>query len=82
MRPIVLSGFMATGKTTVGRKLAARLGVPFVDTDDEIERASGKSVPDLWREEGEAAFRLREAALVDRLLADASRRRRSSRASA
>jgi len=72
MRPIVLSGFMATGKTTVGRKLAARLGVSFVDTDEEIERASGKRVPDLWREEGEAAFRLREAALVDRFLAEAS----------
>ncbi len=74
MRPIVLSGFMATGKTTVGRKLAARLGVSFVDTDEEIERESGKRVPDLWREEGEAAFRVREAALVDRLLADASPR--------
>lgn len=70
MRPIVLSGFMATGKSTVGPALAARLGVPFLDTDAEIERTTGKRVRDLWREEGEAAFRAREAAVVDRLLAD------------
>ena len=70
MRPIVLSGFMATGKTTVGRALAARLGVSFVDTDAEIERAAGRSVPQLWRQEGEDAFRAREAALVDRLLGE------------
>ena len=55
MKSIVLSGFMATGKSTIGPRLAARLGVPFVDTDAEIERAAGKSVPELWREEGEAA---------------------------
>jgi len=70
MRPIVLSGFMATGKSTVGPRLAARLDVPFVDTDAEIERAAGKSVPDLWRESGEAAFRAREGALVTELLRD------------
>ena len=70
MRPIVLSGFMATGKTTVGRKLAARVGASFVDTDDEIARASGKRIADLWRDEGEAAFRRREAVLVERLLKD------------
>jgi shikimate kinase/3-dehydroquinate synthase len=69
MRPIALSGFMATGKSTVGPALAARLGVPFVDTDTEIERQTGKSVPDLWRAEGEAAFRRRESELVERLLA-------------
>ena len=68
MRPVVLSGFMGTGKSTLGPALAARLGVPFVDTDAEIERRSGRSVPDLWREEGEAAFRQREAELADRLL--------------
>jgi shikimate kinase/3-dehydroquinate synthase len=68
MRPIVLSGFMATGKSTVGPRLAARLDVPFVDTDAEIERATGKSVPELWREAGEAAFRAREGALVEELL--------------
>jgi shikimate kinase/3-dehydroquinate synthase len=70
MRSIVLSGFMATGKSTVGRRLAARLGLPFLDTDAEIERLTAKRVPDLWREEGEAAFRARETALVESLLSD------------
>src|SRR6185312_14115594 len=68
MRPVVLSGFMATGKSTVGPLLAARLGVPFLDTDAEIERRTGQRVPDLWRAEGEAAFRARETALVEELL--------------
>jgi shikimate kinase/3-dehydroquinate synthase len=70
MRPIVLSGFMATGKSTVGPRLAARLGLELVDTDAEIERESGRSVPELWRAEGEAAFRSREVAVVERLFAD------------
>ncbi len=74
MRSVVLSGFMATGKSTVGPKVAARLGLPFVDTDAEIERAAGRSIPDLWRAEGEAAFRARELALVERLFADGVRR--------
>jgi shikimate kinase/3-dehydroquinate synthase len=74
MRHIVLSGFMATGKSTVGPLVAARLGLGFIDTDAEIERATGKSVPDLWRIEGELAFRAREAALVERLLSDAAPR--------
>jgi shikimate kinase/3-dehydroquinate synthase len=68
MKSVVLSGFMGTGKSTVGPLLAARLGVAFVDTDAEIERSAGKSVTELWRAEGEAAFRAREAALVERLL--------------
>jgi shikimate kinase/3-dehydroquinate synthase len=62
---------MATGKTTVGPRVAARLAVPFVDTDAEIERMTGKSIPELWRLEGEAAFREREAALIERLLGGA-----------
>ncbi len=70
MRPIVLSGFMATGKSTIGPRLAARLGVPFLDTDSELERITGRRVPDLWREEGEAAFRAREGALIEALLAE------------
>jgi shikimate kinase/3-dehydroquinate synthase len=69
MRTVVLSGFMATGKSTVGPRLAARLGAPFVDTDAEIERESGKTIAELWRAEGEGAFRAREGALVERLLA-------------
>jgi shikimate kinase/3-dehydroquinate synthase len=70
MRTVVLSGFMATGKSTIGALLAARLGVPFVDTDAHIESATGRSVPDLWRDEGETAFRAREAALAEKLLID------------
>ena len=69
MRPVVLSGFMGTGKTTVGPRLAARLGVEFVDTDAEVERAAGKSISMLWEEEGEHGFRLREASVIEGLLA-------------
>jgi shikimate kinase/3-dehydroquinate synthase len=72
MRPIVLSGFMATGKSTVGAALAARLGAVFLDTDVEIERLTGKRVPELWQQEGEAAFRAREAALVERIFTEGS----------
>ncbi len=61
---------MGTGKTTIGPVVAARLGVPFIDTDAEIERAAGQSVADLWQREGEAAFRAREAALAQQLLAE------------
>ncbi len=68
MKSVVVSGFMGTGKSTVAPRLAARLGMPCVDTDAEIERAAGKTIPELWRDEGEAAFRAREAALVERLL--------------
>jgi len=57
---IVLVGFMGAGKTTVGRELARRLGWRFVDLDEEIERAAGRSVRDLFRDEGEASFRRRE----------------------
>ena len=57
---IVLVGFMGAGKTTVGRELARRLGWLFVDLDEEIERTAGRSVRDLFRDEGEASFRRRE----------------------
>ena len=72
MRTVALSGFMGTGKSTVGPALARRLGVPFVDADEEIEREAGKRVRELWQEEGEAGFRAREAAVVERLLAEPS----------
>ena len=70
MRPIVLSGFMGTGKSTVGPRLAAKLGLPFLDTDAEIERVTSRRVPEIWQTEGEAAFRARETELVESLLAD------------
>ena len=61
---IYLVGFMASGKSSVGRRLAERLDRPFVDLDDEIERTSGKTIRVLFEESGEAAFREREAAFL------------------
>jgi len=58
--PIFLVGFMATGKTTVGRILAARLGWKLVDLDEVIAREAGQSVPRIFEGEGEAGFRARE----------------------
>ncbi len=57
MKRLVLVGFMGSGKTAVGRRVARLLGVPFVDTDAEIERRAGKPIPDFFAQEGEAAFR-------------------------
>ncbi|MCA9985122.1 MAG: shikimate kinase [Anaerolineales bacterium] len=54
---IILTGFMGTGKTTVGQILAARLGYEFVDTDVLIEARTGRSIPAIFAEDGEAAFR-------------------------
>ncbi len=61
---IYLVGFMASGKSTVGRRVAERLDRPFVDLDDEIERTSGKTIRALFEESGEAAFRERESAFL------------------
>jgi len=63
-KPLVLSGFMATGKSTIGRILADRLGVPFLDSDALLSQETGKPVSELFSSEGEARFREREAALV------------------
>ena len=64
-RKIWLVGFMGAGKTTVGRIVAERLGVPFFDLDAEIEAASGKTVRAIFAEQGEAEFRRRERAYVE-----------------
>lgn len=61
---VFLVGFMGSGKTAVGRRVAERLGAAFVDLDEEIERASGRTVRALFEESGEAAFRDREAAYL------------------
>ncbi len=61
---IVLVGMPGCGKTTVGRELARLSGKPFVDLDEEIVRRAGKSIPDIFREEGEAAFRELEAQVL------------------
>jgi shikimate kinase/3-dehydroquinate synthase len=58
---IVLTGFMGTGKTSVGREVARRLGRPFVDMDDEIVARAGKPIPQIFQGEGEGAFRALEA---------------------
>jgi len=61
---VILTGFMGTGKTTVGRLLAKRLGYAFVDTDALIEDRSGQKVVDIFRQKGEAAFRRMEGAIA------------------
>lgn len=64
---IVLVGFMAAGKSTVGRRLAERTGFPFVDLDEAVEELAGRPVPDIFRKEGEDAFREMEAEVTRRL---------------
>ncbi len=67
MRNLILTGFMGTGKTAVGREVARRLEAPFVDMDSEIEARAGKSIPRIFAEDGEATFRRMEAALSQEL---------------
>lgn len=64
---IILTGFMATGKTTVGKLLAEQLGYEFIDTDQLIEARSGMTIPEIFRQKGETAFREMEAAIVQEL---------------
>ncbi len=59
---------MGCGKSAVGRRLAAKLGLPFVDADEEIEKAAGKSIEDIFAEHGEAYFRNGERKVIARLL--------------
>ena len=67
-RPIVMVGLMGAGKTSVGRALARRLGIPFVDSDKEIEMAAGCSVVDIFSMYGEEEFRRVEQRVIERLL--------------
>ncbi len=67
-RPLVLVGMMGAGKTTVGRRLAARLGRQFIDSDEEIERAAQMSIPEIFEQRGEAEFRAGEMRVIARLL--------------
>jgi shikimate kinase len=67
-RSIVMVGMMGCGKSAVGRRLAAKLGLPFVDADEEIEKAAGKSIEDIFTEHGEAYFRDGERKVLARLL--------------
>jgi len=66
-RSVILVGFMGAGKSTVGRLLARRLGLCFVETDAMITAREGKSIPEIFAEGGEAHFRLLEAEVLDLL---------------
>jgi shikimate kinase len=67
-RSVVLVGMMGAGKSTIGRRLAARLGLPFFDADVEIEAAAGMSIPDIFETRGEPDFREGEARVIARLI--------------
>src|ERR1700740_2889865 len=67
-RSIVLVGMMGAGKSTIGRRLSARLRLPFLDADSEIETAAGMSIPDIFEIHGEPHFRDGEARVIARLL--------------
>ena len=67
-RSIVLVGMMGSGKSSIGRRLAARLAVPFVDADSEIEQAAGMTIAEIFERHGEPYFRAGEARVIARLL--------------
>jgi len=68
LRSVVLVGLMGAGKSSVGRRLAGRLGFSFLDADTEIEKAAGASIPEIFASHGEAAFRDGERKVIARLL--------------
>ena len=67
-RAIVLVGMMGSGKSSVGRRLATRLGLPFVDADTEIEMAAHMTIPEIFAQRGEAEFREGERRVISRVL--------------
>ena len=67
-RSVVLVGMMGAGKSSIGRRLAGRLGIPFVDADTEIEKAAGMAIPEIFSAHGEPYFRAGEARVIARLL--------------
>lgn len=68
LRSVVLVGLMGAGKSSVGRRLASRLGFAFIDADTEIEKAAGATIPEIFASHGEAAFRDGERKVIARLL--------------
>ncbi|MEL6597396.1 MAG: shikimate kinase [Pseudomonadota bacterium] len=69
-KTIVMVGMMGAGKTAVGRALATRLGVPFLDSDEQIVTAANMSIAEIFERDGEAFFRARESEVIERLLRD------------
>jgi shikimate kinase len=69
-RHIVLVGLMGAGKTSVGKRLAQRLGLPFIDSDHAIEESANMSIPDIFKSLGEAEFRAGERRVIARLLSE------------
>ncbi|MEM9550702.1 MAG: shikimate kinase [Pseudomonadota bacterium] len=67
-KTVVMVGMMGAGKTAVGRALAARLQVPFLDSDAEIELAANMTIPEIFARDGEAFFRRKETQVISRLL--------------
>src|SRR5690606_41672009 len=67
-RSLVMVGLMGCGKTSVGRRLSVRLDLPFVDADEEIEAAAGKTISEVFADHGEAHFRDGERKVIARLL--------------
>ena len=67
-RSIVLVGMMGAGKSSIGRRLAGRLGIPFIDADSEIESAAGMTIPEIFDKHGEPYFRAGEKRVIARLL--------------
>ena len=70
---LTITGFMGSGKTTIGKALAAKVGCPFLDLDQVIEEAKGMSIPEIFAAEGEAAFRKAELEALGRLVGDKSK---------
>jgi shikimate kinase len=69
-RAVVLVGMMGSGKSSVGRKLAMRLGLPFIDADSEIETSADMTIPEIFAQYGEAYFRSGERRVIARLLGE------------
>jgi shikimate kinase len=69
-KPIVLVGMMGVGKTTIGRRVAAKLSRQFLDSDEEIEKAAQMSIPEMFEQRGEAEFRAGETRVIARVLKD------------
>ena len=70
-QPLFLCGMMASGKSTIGRKVAEMLKVPFTDLDSRIEQATGKTIPEIFQDEGEEAFRVLERKQLIELVKEA-----------